>query len=51
MDAIVKHGAQCNSDHMMFKVKLQTGRKTFKRSSTGNLLKKFDVSKLQGSCG
>ena len=41
MDVQVMHGAVCNSDHKMLRVKLQLGRKTFSKRGgvrEGNLM-------------
>ena len=43
-------GAQCNTDHMMLKVKLQFGKKHFRGDRTRSSVGKFDVPKLQGRC-
>ena len=50
MDVTVMCGAQCNTDHMMLKVKVQVGKKTFGSGSKKGIVGKFDVSKLQGRC-
>ena len=41
-------GAQCNTDHMMVKMKVQVGRKPCRTRQERQLMKKFDVSRLQG---
>lgn len=50
LDVTVMCGAQCNTDHMMLKAKLQIGKKTFRSGSKKDKAGKFDVSKLQGRC-
>ena len=47
MDVTVMCEAQCNTDHMMLKMKLQFGRKNFKSRCSGRLMEKYDVLKLQ----
>ena len=47
LDVTVVRGAQCNTDHMMLKVKLQFRRKHFGGDRTRSSVGKFDVSKLQ----
>ena len=44
----VMRGVQCNTDHMMLKMKLQFGRKNFKSRCSGGLMEKYDVLKLLG---
>ena len=41
-------GAQCNTDHMTVKVKVQVGRKPRRSRQERQLVGKFDVSRLQG---
>ena len=48
MDVTVMRGAQCNTDHMMLKMKLQFGKKNYKSRGSGRLMKRYDVLKLQG---
>ena len=50
LDVTVMRGAQCNTDHMMLKVKQQFGRKTYRSGFKISIVGKFDVSKLQGRC-
>ena len=50
LDVTVVRGAQCNTDHMMLKVKLQFGNKHFRGDRTRSSVGRFDVSKLQGRC-
>ena len=50
LDVTVMHVAQCNTDHMMLKAKLQIGRKTYRSGYKRSIVGKFDVSKLQGRC-
>ena len=48
LDVTVVCGAQCNTDRMMVKVKVQIGRKTRRNRQERQLVGKFDVSRLQG---
>ena len=48
LDVMVVRGAQCNTDHMTVKVKVQVGRKPRRSRQERQLVGKFDVSRLQG---
>ena len=50
LDATVVRRAQCNTDHMMLRVKVRMRCKASKSTRTKSSTSKFDVSKLKGSC-
>ena len=50
LDATVVRRAQCNTDHMMLRVKVRMRCKAFRSARTGSLTSKFDVTILKGSC-
>ena len=43
-------GAECNTDHMMVRVRLQFEKKVFRSGCAKSGERKFDVSKLKGRC-
>lgn len=49
-DVMVKRGAVCNTDHQMLLMKLKLGKKFRRHAMKDRLVKRFDVSKLQGPC-
>ena len=50
LDVAVVRGAECNTDHMMVRVRLQLGKKVFRSGCAKSEGRKFDVSKLKGRC-
>jgi hypothetical protein len=48
LNVAVKHGADCNTDHRMLKVKVAFGRKSFRRSVEGIIVRRWDVAMLKG---
>ena len=40
----------CNSDHQMLLMKVKLGKKFSRRGSKDRIVKRFDVTKLQGPC-
>ena len=50
LDVAVVRGAECNTNHMMVRVKLQFGKKIFRSGCAKSGERKFDVSKLKGRC-
>ena len=50
LDATVVRSAQCNTDHMMLKVKVRMRCKAFRSARTVRPSSKFDVFKLKGTC-
>ena len=46
LDVAVVRGAECNTDHMMVRVRLQLGKKVFRSGCAKSGERKFDVSKL-----
>ena len=50
LDATIKRGAECNTDHHLLRVKWKTQRLKCNRKVKANSIKGFDVSKLMGSC-
>ena len=47
LDVAVVCGAECNTDHMMVRVRLQLGKKVFRSGCAKSGERKFDVSKLK----
>ena len=50
LDVAVVRGAECNTDHMMVRVRLQFEKKVFRSGCAKSGERKFDVSKLKGRC-
>ena len=50
LDVAVVRGAECNTDQMMVRVRLQFGKKVFRSGCAKSGERKFDVSKLKGRC-
>ena len=50
LDVAVMRGAECNTDHMMVRVRLQFGKKVFRSGCVKIGERKFDVSNLKGRC-
>ena len=48
LDATVKRGAECNTDHQLLPIKLRMTKLYVKHSQTSRLTTRFDVSKLTG---
>ena len=48
VDVAVMRGAECNSNHMITRVKLQFGKKVFRSGCAKSGERKFDTSMLKG---
>ena len=46
LDATVKRGVECNTDHQLLCVKVKMGRKHYHHRKSSTKQRKFDVSKL-----